>query len=200
MRGENCRPLPWPGPDQMPLAVSLDEVKSHLRVDSSSEDLMIDIYLRAAIAGLDGPEGLLNRGLISQPFVCDLKSFPCGVIDLPMGGVSEVTAIKYLDSKGDQQTVPESVWQLITNNRFVAYISLKSGQFWPSVLEQDATVTIEFTSGFGDTPSTVPFNIKAAILLMAGELYKNREQTADSQSYENQNYASLLDSYRKISV
>lgn len=200
MRGENCRPLPWPGPSQMPLAVSLDEAKAHLRVDHGDDDALIDIYLRASIAGLDGPGGALNRGLITQSYVCDLPCFPCGVIDLPMGGVSEVTTVGYIDSDGAAQTVPDSVWQLVTNNRFTAYLALKSGQYWPTAIDQAGAVTIEFKSGFGNAPASIPFNIKAAILLMTGELYQNTAQTSDRQAYENPTYAALLDQYRKIAV
>ena len=194
------RALPWLGSGNMPMAVSMEDAKSHLRVDHADDDLMIGAYLMAAIEGLDGPGSLLNRGLITQAFACDLPCFPCGQIDLPMCSVTEVTTIKYLDSDGVSQTVPDTVWQLVTDNRFTAYLALKAGQVWPDTFGQDAAVSIEFKSGFGDTADDVPFPIKAAILLRTADLYKNREQTGDRQSYENPSYATLIASYRKLSV
>lgn len=194
------RVLPWAGEGKMPKAVSMDDAKTHLRVDHSDDDLMVEAKLRAAISGLDGPSGALNRGLISQDYAYDLPGFLDDKITLPMCGVSAVTEISFLDQEGARQTVSDGVWQLVTDNRFIAYLALKAGQRWPATLCQDAAVTIKFKSGFGASPEDMPFNVRAAILLMTGDLYRNREKTADKQAYENSSYSALLSPFRPLSV
>lgn len=175
-------------------AVSLSEAKAHLRVDFSDDDTMIQAYLDAATAHFDGPEGVLGRCLVNMTYALDLPWFPRQVwlgdrpyayredirkhrhIDLSeyLCGVSSVTSITYVDADGNNQTLGTDVYTLATDNRFRADIALKYGQCWPLTQHQDAAVSITFVSGFGNA-AAVPSPIKAAILLMVGDLYENRE-------------------------
>lgn len=47
-----------------------------------------------------------------------------------------------------------------------------------------------------DIPAPVPAAIKASILLIVGDLYKNREAYKDAQSYKNEAVDNLLWPYR----
>ncbi|NMY56771.1 head-tail connector protein [Pseudomonas sp. WS 5051] len=53
----------------------------------------------------------------------------------------------------------------------------------------------------GDTlPDPMPAPIKAAILLLVGDLYENRERQADRTLSENTAYSMLLAPYRSMAV
>ena len=47
---------------------------------------------------------------------------------------------------------------------------------------------------------TAPSPIKAATLLMIGDLYENRESQADRQLYGNMTYHRLLNPYRAVTL
>mgnify|MGYP000847681045 CR=1 FL=1 len=64
------------------LPVPLLEAKLHLRVDHDDEDLMIDSYIRAASARLDGPDGYLGRCLTPKVWRLGLNQLR-GTIPLP---------------------------------------------------------------------------------------------------------------------
>ena len=62
-------------------------------------------------------------------------------------------------------------------------ISLAYGEVWPSTTLRPANgVCIVFTAGYGSAASSVPQNIKAAILLLLGHLYENREAVIVGQT------------------
>lgn len=48
--------------------------------------------------------------------------------------------------------------------------------------------------------ATMPAPVNAAILLLIGDLYENRELQADRQLYSNDTYERLLNPYRVMSV
>lgn len=48
--------------------------------------------------------------------------------------------------------------------------------------------------------TTAPAPVQAAVLLLVGDLYANREMQADRQLYENETYERLLNPYRLMEV
>ena len=53
---------------------------------------------------------------------------------------------------------------------------------------------------FEQLTATVPSPIKAATLLMIGDLYENREAQSDRPFNRNPTYRNLLDPYRTVSL
>lgn len=51
-----------------------------------------------------------------------------------------------------------------------------------------------------DLPDPMPAPVKAAVLLLVGDLYENRERQANVQLFENSAYALLLAPYRSMGV
>ncbi len=45
--------------------IDLATAKLHMRVTHSEEDALIPIYISAAVAYLDGPDGILGRSLVT---------------------------------------------------------------------------------------------------------------------------------------
>lgn len=71
-------------------AVSLAEMKAHLRVTGSAEDTLITALVSAAIAHLDGWKGVLGRCIMSQTW--SVAASGAGCIVLPMPDVISATA------------------------------------------------------------------------------------------------------------
>ncbi len=70
--------------------VTLDEMKSHLRVLSTDEDADIETRLAGAVAHLDGWGGVLGRCIMSQTWAIDVTG--PGPHLLPFPEASSVTA------------------------------------------------------------------------------------------------------------
>jgi uncharacterized phiE125 gp8 family phage protein len=160
-------------------AVSLAQAKGHLRIDHDDEDPLIGLYVEAAIAVLDGADGSLGRALATQRWALDLDGFPvCGPIEIPLSPLQSIEAVTYVDTAGNTQTLDPSDY--IVHVGELAMLELVPGGTWPSTSRQLRSVTIAFTAGYGEAneqagAAAVPKPLQAAVLLMLGDLYENRE-------------------------
>lgn len=80
--------------------VSLADLKAHLRVDGTDEDLLITTLEAAAVGYLDGWRGVLGRAILSQVWRQEFDGW--GDLRLAMPDVSAV-AVTYLDKDGVEQ-------------------------------------------------------------------------------------------------
>lgn len=156
------------------MPISLQEAKDHLRVDTDDDDALIEALIDAATGYFDGPDGILNRALIAQTLELVLAEFPCGAIELPCPDLIEVQGIRYA-VLGSPDTAALTAYQ-IDRGGIKARLLPAYGQSWPSVpLGLANGVTITYRAGFGGHPGAVPSGLTAAIKLMLGDLYENRE-------------------------
>lgn len=160
--------------------VSLAEAKIHLRVEASetAEDELISQLIAAATANLEGREGVLGRALMVQSWEWRIHRFPPAgsPILVPFPPLASVIKIGYLDPDGVEQTVATSVY-VVEAESFQGQVRLAYGESWPSIRNEPYAVRIEFTTGYSDA-GQVPDPIKAAIKLMVGDAYRNRETVA----------------------
>lgn len=173
--------------------VTLSEAKAHLRVRHSDEDALIEAYISAATAHIDGPDGWLGRALGDQVLEAYADFFR-DCMRLPFGPVIEVVSVKYLAGTGDEVTVLPTEYELRGWLLGAAF-----GKRWPSVLSHPEAVRIQYRAGYADLPPP----IRAAILLMVGDLYLNRETAsigaAASQIPMSTTVTNLLSPYRVFS-
>lgn len=150
--------------------VSRERAKEHLRVRHDQEDALIDAYIEAASGHIDGPGGWLGRALGLQELETFLPAFgTCGWIALPYPPAVKVLEIEYVDDAGDKISLDVDSYQLRGNMIRPAW-----PQSFPTAAWQGAggdTVRIQWRAGY----ETVPAPISAAVLLMVGDLYANRE-------------------------
>lgn len=157
--------------------LTLAEVKDHLRVEHSDEDSLIAIYIRAA---REFAESFLGRALVTQTWKLTLDEFPAAEIKIPLPPLQSVDTVKYYDGSGVLQTVASTDYYVDAASEpgWVVPVTV-----WPSTLDAINAVEIQFIAGYlpgTDSPidlaANIPFNIKAGLLLMIGNLYENREE------------------------
>lgn len=164
--------------------VSLSEARKHLRVEpfGSPESHPDDDYIQTLISVTrEWCEQYTRRALATQTVLVSTEDFPTGestystAIKLPLAPLQSVTFIKYYDTAGVEQTLSASVYYVDT---FESAIYLETNQSWPQT--NGKPVTIEYVAGYtnGESPDNYPFPypIKAAMLLLIGNYYENRQE------------------------
>ena len=149
--------------------ITLAELKTHLRVDTSDDDTYITALGAAARAWC---EGFCNRQFVSATYDWRIDKF--GELLVPKPDLVSVTSIKYIDTDGAEQTVSSSIYD-VDIDQAPGRIRLAYDKSWPD--DRRATtnaVTVRFVAGYG-AAAAVPETLKAAIKLLVGHLYEHRE-------------------------
>jgi len=147
-----------------------------LPTTNTTEDPYL-IALRAAAR--EYVESFCRRALLTQTWDWTLDAFPCGVLEIPVAGVSSVTSITYTDTAGSSQTWSSAYYQtdLPTGPKSQrARIAPAYAQYYPVTRAQMNAVTVRFVAGYGAAASSVPDSIKAGMKLVIGHWYLNRER------------------------
>lgn len=188
------KPVRTVAPTEPP--VSLAEAKAHLRVDFEDDDGLIAALVDAATEHLDGYTGILGRALVTQTWRQDFCDWPADrVLRLKLAPVASVTSVKYFDASNAEITVAASGNYALLEDASGAYIKFTSGFSAPALYdERDDRIRVTFVAGYGD-PAEVPAAIRAALLLIVGDLYKNRDAGAVAP---NAAVSALLQPYRRV--
>lgn len=147
-------PIPVTGPSGP--VVTLDELRVHLRIDHNDEDDLIALLEEAAVAYLDGWHGILGRAICAQVWKQTFMSGEPLRLALP-----DVTGISVTAENAAGDEVP--VEAALKQDDQGAYVDI-SGQF--------ASVSVEYTC---ELPLLRRPAVMAAIKMMVGHWYKNRE-------------------------
>ena len=154
--------------------VTLPQVKEHLRVSFSEQDVLIQSYIDSAIDYIENQTG---RKLMTQTWslICNTWAEVIEVINF--GQLQSVSSIKYLDENEDEQTVSTNDYKVSgigTDKGKIVFYS--EGDFdYPSVFQVEP-ITIEFICGYDllvdDTlPNLIPKSLQDAIKFKVSELY-----------------------------
>ena len=157
-------------PSAEPLSTA--EAKSHLRVDISDDDSLIDAQVEAA---RNYAEAFCRRAFITQTLVLWLDAFPAGngEIILPRPPLQSVTSVSYTDVDGNAQTFASSKY-IVDGKREPARITPAWNVDWPDTRAIVNAVSVTYVAGYG-AASAVPEAIIRAIAFLVGHLYENRE-------------------------
>jgi len=196
--------------------LSLDEVKEHLRVDSSAEDALLQMYIEAA---REVCEHNTARALVTQTWETTFDRFPglalqaSGVdgevltlsrtatrtlreglaITLPKGPIQSIEAIRYRDESGDWQTLDQDAY---IRDHVAGVDRIYPGPAgWPEVDGLAGAVCIRYVAGFGGRWAT-PAALRVWMLLRIGAMYENREETSTKTLSRLPMMDRLLDPYR----
>jgi len=150
--------------------ISSTEAKLHLKVEVSTDDNLITTLIQAA---REMVEQFTRRALIAQTWELQLESFSETEFMLEKTPVTSITSVKYYDQTGVEQTLSVSYYTLNLGTE-PNKIMLASGYTWPSSRGYTNDVKIRFVAGYA-SEAAVPAALKAAMLLIIGHLYENRE-------------------------
>lgn len=168
--------------------VTIAEAKVAARIDEDVEDAAIADWIEHARLHC---ENEVARAFCTQTWDMKFDVFPCatkwnpwGSILVPMPPLASVTSITYIDVDGASQTFSSSDYTVRTPTRQQGRIDLNYNESWPTVRSQPEAVTVRFICGYG-AASAVPKSVKAAIYLIVGHLYANREETTVEASLKH---------------
>lgn len=187
------------------IPVSLEEAKHHMRVSTADDDALIQSDLESACERVEIETGrqLLTATwqlwLDSAPGLSQSSGGPdtglwAGAnawmnlgawwnrlyIDVPRPPLASVSSITYVDTAGVTQTWDAALYQVHKPAGPTAgrgKIRPAYGVSWPVTRDQMDAVVVQFTAGYGTSGDAVPQPLRRAILMIAGDLYENREAT-----------------------
>jgi uncharacterized phiE125 gp8 family phage protein len=145
--------------------VTLAEAKSQARVDGGDSDNLIETYISAATAHV---ESVTGRAIMSQTWELVLDDFSDAIM-LPKGPVQSITSVTYYDTAEALQTLASDQYTL-DNVSDPAWLVRPEDATYPEVADGVNNVIIRFVAGY----STVPPELKAAIMLLIAHFYDNR--------------------------
>lgn len=168
--------------------ITLEECRMHLRLvaDGSPPEHEHDpMILSQLSAAREWAERFTGLSLAPQTLAIALDDFPCDALKLPRGPVAAVLSVTYVDEDGAPRTLDPSAYQLDTFSEPPRLLSA-SGIDWPSTSATALNpVVIRYEAGYslpGDSPQLTPLlpaSIRAALLLILGDLYENAEDSTE---------------------
>lgn len=171
--------------------VTLDEARLHLRVDGNDDDALITRLIKVARETCERLSGL---SFMQQTLALYLDGFPIagtpgqgtperiwaglhgsgGVIELHRPPIQSVTSIQYVDADGTTQTLSASSYRTDLVS-MPGRITPAYGMEWPETRDVTNAVIVTYVAGAASA-GLVPAAAGAAMLLMIGHLYENRQQ------------------------
>lgn len=178
------------GTPDLDSVISVADLKTHLRVDHSDEDALIELYRDAAIAWV---EDYCNTRLGDVTAVLHMDAFY--TCQIPVAPVSAISSVTYLDQSGDSQTLGTSYWWADLK-RQPARITFENA---PDLFDDTYNaVQVNMTIGYAE--ASIPKPLVHAVRLMVAQLYEMRQPVQASQTYEVPlGLHSILSPYRVIS-
>lgn len=157
------------GPALEPVTVS--EAKTHARIDTESEDVLIASLILTSRLHI---EAALGIALITQSWTASLDQWPRkGIVDLPLQPVQSISAVRLLGNGEDVSVIDSNSYRLDKAATPARLIPVH-GQ-WPPPARPKAGIEIAFTAGFGDTAADVPQTIRHALLCLVAHWYEHRD-------------------------
>ena len=153
--------------------IDLVTLKAHLRVDHAFDDAVISAYLSAAMAYAQHYTGV---AIGQQEVEVALDGFPSGAISLPLAPASSVVSIVYVDEAAADQTLPNTAYAL-DNYGISHWVLAAAGSEWPATYEAANVVRVRYMAG----ASVLDAAVKAALMLLVGHLYENRQEAAEKK-------------------
>lgn len=149
-------------------ALTLADVKAHLRIDGGEEDDLLARLIVVARQHLERTTGLalINRGLRLY-----LDHWPsAGAIEIARGPVRAVLEVRIYDESGVETTV-DLAGHVLDGDGRPARLWLRNR---PSPGQALNGIEIDFTAGFGEAGADVPDTLKRAMLVHIAQMYEFR--------------------------
>lgn len=179
------------------MALPVEELREHLRLgtgfaDDGMQDGLLEAYLRAALAAI---EGRIGKMLFRRRFQWVLDHWREEEQALPIAPVAEVISVTLVSVAGDSAVVPVAAYRLIQDLHRPRLAG--RGGALPSIPTGGA-VQVVFDAGFGAAWADVPVDLRQAVLLLAGEYYEHRHDGGAEGSGLPFGVVSLIERWRTV--
>lgn len=179
--------------------VSVEELKSHLRIRTDKDNAYLKTLVAAARASA---ELYVGRTFVTATLEFRLDAFPPGrdPLRLPRAPLIAVSSIGYTDTSGNSQTLSSSLYTVDVNSEPGRVFPIYN-ESWPDTRAIEDTVLVTYTAGYGVAPADTPFQLRLALVQLAGHWYRNREPMQDKALSEIPDVGKLLlDPWRIVEV
>lgn len=151
--------------------VSVSELKSQLRITSSSQDTMLGVLIEAARQHV---ENFLRYSIMSATWELYLDSFPKtgDCIWIQKSPVTEITFLKYYNTSGVLTTMTVNTDYVVDVNSMPCRIYEPYSVLWPTPRLMKNAIIVKFVAGYA-TAAACPDAIRQAVLMEAATLYEN---------------------------
>ena len=145
--------------------VSLTDTKAHIRVDGTTEDALVNLYVGAATRVVEQKAG---RTLVTQTWDESFKT-ATKQVGLSLNPVQSLVSVKYYDTSNVLQTATLSDFTLVKCPD-APYVESDN---WPTTYDRADAITIQYIAGYG-LAAAVPETLRHAVLLIVGQYYEYR--------------------------
>lgn len=159
--------------------VTWAEAQAHLRLDGDDERLLVEGMIAAATAHIDGPSGWLGCALGAQVLEARFNAFwanQCS-LRLPYPPLLSLVGVTYLDAQGVERTADLEDFEIFGDR----IRPEGSDWVWVGGSMREEAYRIQYRAGY----EIVPAPIKAAVLLMVGDLFHSRATIAAGTSMQS---------------
>lgn len=183
--------------------INLDELKTHLHVDSTEEDGLISSYYLAAVDYAEQYTGRIFHPTVYTYTLAFPELVTCRIaqingyadsikyrIKMPVSPVTSITSVTYTDASGALQTLNPASYALENDQLLIESDT--------SLAIKSDAISISFTAGY----AVIPESIKLSLKLLVGEWFKHRENTVDGVSITEVPLSvnRILDLHRSVGI
>lgn len=185
---------------QVPLlALPVEEMKDHLRMgsgfaDDGLQDGLIETYLRAALAAI---EGRIGKMLFQRRFLWVLECWREDEQAMPVAPVSSVVSVTLVDAAGGEVVVAPTAYRLVKDLHRPRLAG--KGTVLPTI-PSDGAVKVVFDAGFGAAWTDIPVDLRQAVLLLAGEFYEHRHDDGSQAAGLPFGVVTLIERWRTVRI
>lgn len=153
--------------------LTLDEIKAQIKLPLSyvAEDTHLTLLNKAISHNI---ERVTKRIFPQRTVVSYLSEWPSEAIELPKFPVQSVTSIEYQHADTGVWTTLHTDDYDVSATDFPTRVTRAYEVDWPSVRGVEENIRITYVVGVAAV-TDIPFDVKAAALLMAAHLYVHRE-------------------------
>jgi uncharacterized phiE125 gp8 family phage protein len=180
-------------------ALPVEELKDHLRLgsgfaDDALQDGLIESYLRAALAAI---EGRIGKMLFRRRFLWVRDCWGETEQALPVAPVSSIVSVTLVDAAGGEAVVPAASYRLIPDLHRPRLAGL--GTSLPTV-PAEGQVRVVFDAGFGTAWADLPVDLRQAVLLLAAEFYEHRHDDGAQAAGLPFGVVTLIERWRTVRI
>jgi len=156
------------------LVVPLATLKAHCYVVGTQDDALITEY---AASATDLAQNFTGRFFLQTVAEYRMDGFPnANSFYIPRPPLISVDKIEYYDVDGVLQEFDLNKLYIVKEER-IGRVVLKSGESWEKTESgRPNSVIVTFKSGYGNTSTDVPSDIRNAIRLMVASSFENRQE------------------------